>query len=200
MKFRYYNNLRTLNIIARHGSFSSAAEELNLTKGAISHQIKQLEEELGFEVFKRLPRGIELTSHGQELLATSRTAFENIEQRIGELRNENTNTLTIGVTTYFASRWLSPRLMDFMRSHPGIRIRIQPMVNLFDLQNQGVDLAIRWGNGNWSDVKIEKLFPCPTWPCGDEAAYEKVQEQGIEEAFKDFTLLKDRDGSDAWLH
>lgn len=200
MKFKHYNNLQILNIVARHGSFSSAAEELNLTKGAVSHQIKQLESELGFEVFKRLPRGIKLTSHGQELLLTSRVAFEGIDQRISELQSLNTKTLTIGVTTYFASRWLSPRLMNFMRSHPDIRLRLQPMIDLLNLKSEGVDLAIRWGNGNWSDVKIEKLFPCPAWPCGDKAAYKKVQDHGIEKAFSDFTLLRDRDDSNAWSH
>ena len=101
MRFRYYDNLRVFNIVARHGSFSSAAEELHLTKGAVSHQIRQLESELGFAVFTRLPRGISLTSNGQNLLAATMSAFVGLEQKIEEFRLADTRTLTIGVTTYF---------------------------------------------------------------------------------------------------
>lgn len=200
MKFRHYDNLRVFSIVARHGSFASAATELHLTKGAVSHQIKQLESELGFSVFRRLPRGVALTASGQELLKTSNSAFESIEQRITELRQVGARTLTIGVTTYFATRWLSPRLMDFMRIHPEIRLRLQPMIDLMDLKNEGVDLAIRWGDGNWTDLTIQPLFECPAWPCGNRAAFELVQEKGLETALESFTLLRDRDESVAWSH
>ncbi|MDA4847978.1 LysR substrate-binding domain-containing protein [Hoeflea poritis] len=198
MRFRHYDNLRVFTIVAQHGSFSSAADELRLTKGAVSHQMRQLEAELGFAVFQRHARGISLTSKGQELLATVQAAFENVEQRIAEMRHADNRTLTIGVTTYFASRWLSPRLMDFMRAHPGIRLRIQPMIDLQDLRGEGIDLAIRWGDGNWNDVAIERLFPCPAWPSGDRQAWELVQQRGLEAAFDAFTLLRDREDSDAW--
>lgn len=198
MRFRHFDNLRVFNIVARHGSFASAAEELHLTKGAVSHQIRQLEQELGFALFERLPRGISLTPNGQELLATATAALTHVEQKISALRLEKTRTLTIGVTTYFASRWLSPRLMEFMRTHPDIRLRIQPMIDLQNLKGEGVDLAIRWGDGNWSDVSIEPLFACPAWPCGDSAALTQVRELGLEAAFGNFTLLRDRKDSTAW--
>jgi len=198
MRFRHFDNLRVFNIVAQHGSFASAADELHLTKGAVSHQVRQLEVELGFAVFDRLPRGISLTSKGRELLATTNSAFGHLEQKISELRQEQTRALTIGVTTYFASRWLSPRLMEFMRTHPDIRLRIQPMVDLENLKREGIDLAIRWGNGNWNDVSIENLFACPAWPCGDAHALNQVRELGLEAAFEKFTLLRDREDSIAW--
>lgn len=200
MRFRHFDNLRVFNIVARHGSFASAADELHLTKGAVSHQVRQLEAELGFTVFDRLPRGISLTSKGRELLATTNSAFGHLEQKISELRLEQTRALTIGVTTYFASRWLSPRLMEFMRTHPDIRLRIQPMIDLENLKRVGIDLAIRWGNGNWNDVSIENLFVCPAWPCGDAQALNQVQDLGLEAAFEKFTLLRDREDSSAWSH
>lgn len=198
MRFRHFDNLRVFNIVAQHGSFSSAAEELCLTKGAVSHQIRQLEAELEFDLFNRLPRGISLTPKGQELLVATQSALGGLEKKIGELRQSNARTLTIGVTTYFASRWLSPRLMDFMRAHPDIRLRVQPMIDLHNLKAEGVDLAIRWGNGAWSDVEIEKLFACPAWPCGDANALRQVQDLGVEAAFENFTLLRDREDSTAW--
>ena len=200
MRFRHFDNLRVFNIVARHGSFASAADELHLTKGAVSHQVRQLEAELGFTLFDRLPRGISLTAKGRELLATTNSAFGHLEQKISELRQEQTRALTIGVTTYFASRWLSPRLMEFMRTHPDIRLRIQPMIDLENLKREGIDLAIRWGNGDWNDVSIEKLFACPAWPCGDEHSLKQVQELGLEAAFESFTLLRDREDSNAWSH
>ena len=198
MNFRYYHNLRVFNVVAGYDSFSSAGEELHLTKGAISHQIRQLEMELGFPLFQRHPRGISLTANGKDLLATTQTSFENVEQKIKTLRQTDWRTLTIGVTTYFASRWLSPRLMDFMGLYPDIRLRVQPMVDLTNLKGEGVDLAIRWGNGKWNDVAIQPLFSCVAWPTGNQDALNQVRSNGIEKAFEDFTLLRDRDDSNAW--
>lgn len=198
MRFRHFDNLRVFAIVARHNSFSSAAEELHLTKGAVSHQIRLLETELEFDLFERLPRGISLTPKGEELLAAIRPALTAVERKIDELRLSASRALTIGVTTYFASRWLSPRLMDFMRAHPDIRLRVQPMIDLHNLKAQGVDLAIRWGNGTWKDVETETLFACPAWPCGDASAQAQVRDLGLEAAFENFTLLRDRQDSTAW--
>lgn len=200
MRFRSFHRVPIFEAIARLGSFSAAADELGLTKGAVSYQIKQLEGELGFPVFQRLARGIQLTTQGADLLATARSALETIERKIDHLRKAEDRILTIGVTTYFASRWLSPRLMEFMRMHPGVRLRIQPMIDLLNLEAEGIDLAIRWGCGDWTDVPIEPLFACPAWPVGDRAARDLVDELGLSEAFHSFTLLRDRDDSNAWSH
>ncbi len=198
MRFRSFDRIPIVEAIARLGSFSAAAEELNLTKGAVSYQIKQLESELGFAVFDRLARGIRLTQKGEDLLMTAQSALNTIEQKIEQLKTTDARALTIGVTTYFASRWLSPRLMEFMRTHPDIRLRIQPMINLVNLDAEGIDLAIRWGCGDWTDVLIEPLFSCPAWPVGDAAALQLVRELGLVEAFQRLTLLRDRDDSNAW--
>ncbi|WP_419904757.1 LysR substrate-binding domain-containing protein [Kiloniella sp.] len=186
------------NVVARHGSFAAAAEELNLTKGAISYQIKGLEDELGFTLFQRLPRGVLLTSKGQELLNTTKQAFDKIELKVSELRQADTRTLTIGVSTYFASRWLSPRLMDFMLAYPDIRLRVQPMIDQLGGEEEGIDLSVRWGNGKWSDMFIEPLFPSPSWPVGNPEMAMRVKRDGLSKAFSRFTLLRDRDDSNAW--
>lgn len=200
MRFRSFDRIPIVEAIARLGSFSAAAEELNLTKGAVSYQIKQLESELGFAVFDRLAGGTRLTQRGEDLLSTAQSALSTIERKIRQLKPTHTRALTIGVTTYFASRWLSPRLMEFMRMQPDIRLRIQPMINLVNLEEEGIDLAIRWGSGDWTDVLIEPLFNCPAWPVGDRAALQLVREVGLVEAFQRFTLLRDRDDSNAWSH
>lgn len=198
MRFRSYDALRAFAIVARHDSFSAAAADLHLTKGAVSHQMRLLERDLGFALFDRRPRGIELTARGEQLFAATQSAFETLEDRIEEVRRLDSRTLTIGVTTYFASRWLSPRLMDFMRAHPDIRLRVQPMIDLLNWRTEGIDLAIRWGNGSWSDAAIEKLFTCPAWPSGNAAALRQIEDVGLTAAFEGFTLLRDRDDSTAW--
>lgn len=196
--FRLHDTLRLFVEVAQHGSFTEAAAALHLTKGAISYQIKTLEADLGFAVFVRNPRGIALTEQGRHLLTTARTHYRDIEAELNAMKGTGTQTLTIGMSSYFASRWLSPRLMTFMQQHPDIQLRIQPMTQLFDLARQGVDVAIRWGNGAWDDVDIESFMPLPAWPVGNQAAAERVRQVGLARAFSGFVLLRDHDGSNAW--
>lgn len=198
MRFHHYDSLRIFSIVARHDSFAAAAEELNLTKGAVSHQIRGLERVLGFPLFNRLPRGTSLTPKGQDLWMTLGAAFDSVEARIADLRDASDRPITIGVTTYFASRWLSPRLMLFMKAHPRVRLRIQPMIDLSDLGSEGLDLAIRWGRGDWTDVTIRPLFLSPAFATGAPEALALVRTQGLEAALGQLTLLADRSGSRAW--
>lgn len=197
-RFQHYDALRVFVIAAQHESLSDAAERLHVTKGAVSQQIKRLEEDLGFTVFIRHSRGIKLSEKGRMLLSTAGGAFSNIEKQLENLQGEAQQSLTIGVTSYFASRWLSPRLTDFMQQLPNIRLRIQPMIDLMNFAGQEVDVAIRWGNGDWSDCEITKLFSCPAWPTGNAAAFKQVRQHGIAKSFSGFTLLRDREDSNAW--
>jgi len=196
--FRHYDALRVFSIVAQHRSFSAAAETLHLTKGAVSHQIRQLEAAIGFALFKRASSGIALTIKGETLLTTCEKNFANFDDAITRLRSDTTVQLTLGVSTYFASRWLSPRLMHYMQIHPEVRLRLQPMIDLSELDKHGIDLAVRWGNGNWKNQTFQLLFACPAWPCGDERASRLVQEVGPTEAFKQFTLLHDKHKSEVW--
>ncbi|MEW2914195.1 LysR substrate-binding domain-containing protein [Leisingera sp. JC11] len=197
-KFRHHDSLRLFAEIARYRSFSDAAAALNMTKGAVSYQVKTLEADLGFALFQRNARGVDLTAGGQKLLDACRNHYEAIEAEILAMKGLSARTLTVGVSTYFAARWLSPRLMSFMQEHPDIQLRLQPMIRLFDLEAQGVDIAIRWGNGRWEDGEITPFLPCPAFPAGNAAALEKVTRLGWEEAISTFTLLRDHDDSNAW--
>ena len=196
--FKHLDTLRHFVEVAQHSSLTEAALALNMTKGAVSYQIKTLEADLGIKVLDRTPRGITLTEEGRRLLTMVRPHFRDIEAGIAAFREPRQQTLTVGMSSYFASRWLSPRLMTFMQAHPQIQLRIQPMTQLFNLARQGVDLAIRWGNGQWDDVEIEPFMPMPAWPTGNAKAAEQVQRLGLERAFAGFTLLRDHDGSNAW--
>jgi DNA-binding transcriptional LysR family regulator len=199
MRFRSFDNLRLFDVVARHLSFTAAAGELNLTKGAVSYQITRLESALGFKLFTRRSRGILLTDKGKRLWHASQAAFNDLEREIALLREEDTTRITIGMATYFASRWLSPRLMSFMAAQPRIGLRLQPLVDLIDLERAHIDMAIRWGSGAWSDLVIEPLLPCPAFPTAGAVIARTVAEMGLEAALSQVTLLHDREGSTAWI-
>jgi DNA-binding transcriptional LysR family regulator len=198
MRFNSYDNLRVFSVVARCLNFTSAAKELNLSKGAVSHQISKLEQALGFAVFAREHRGVSLTPKGECLLRVSKNAFTDIEWEIGRLRDQTAEHITVGLSTYFASRWLSPRLMRFMSKQPNIGLRLQPLVDLIDLPTANIDLAIRWGNGEWADLEIEPLFNCPAVVTAGVVVAEYIQHHGLQSALQHFPLLHDRDGSQVW--
>lgn len=196
--YKHHDTLRLFIEVAQYLSFSDAAEELHMTKGAISYRIKTLEADLGFKVFVRSTRGVLLTDNGHQLLKATRAQFLGIEAKLEELKGQRTHSLTVGMSSYFASRWLSPRLMSFMQLYPDIQLRIQPMTQLFDLERQGVDVAIRWGNGVWDDVEITPFLTMPAWPTGNQDVAQRVKTIGLERAFSELTLLRDHDDSTAW--
>ncbi|MEO8856662.1 MAG: LysR substrate-binding domain-containing protein [Burkholderiaceae bacterium] len=198
MLFKNYDGLRSFTVVARHGSVSAAADELCLTKGAISHQIRTLERQLGFELFHREPRGVRTTHKGQRLLHSVRSAFEAVNQQIDLLRDEGRRAVTLGLSTYLASRWLSPRLTEFLGAHPSVRLRLQPMIGLYDLERDGVDLAIRWGKGEWTDILVRPLFVCPAFPVAAPGLAAAVKAEGLAALMDRVTLLHDREGSTAW--
>ncbi len=197
-RFHHHDLLRLFAEIARHASFSTAAAALNMTKGAISYQIKTLEADLGVSLFQRTTRGVTLTGEGLKLLAICRSRYEEIEVEIQVFKGLSNLSLTVGVSTYFAARWLSPRLMTFMQSHPDVQLRIQPMIEFSETELQGVDLAIRWGHGKWKNGNTTSFMPTPPFPVGNVEAARLVDEVGIEAAISDFTLLRDREDSNAW--
>ena len=198
MRSNHYDALHLFVAVAQHKSLSAAAEHLHLTKGALSHQIKRLEDALGFNVFERHARGITLSVKGHELFEVAQQSFHQLDNAINKISGDLGQSLTIGVTTYFASRWLSPRLTGFMQAHPDIRLRIQPMIDLLNFAGEEVDLGIRWGNGQWNDCEIIPLMNCPAWPSGDKHAFELIEKEGLESALSKLTLLRDREGSNAW--
>lgn len=198
MRFRSYDTLRIFQAVAEVGGFTAAAEILHLTKGAVSYRIKRLEEELGFPVFTRLHRQIVLTPKGRDLLRIAETAFRDLDRDIAALQEDDTGDITIATSTYFASRWLSPRLMTFMAKHPNIGLRLQSLVNLMDLRKSGADMVIRWGDRRWTDMESELLFPCPAFPTAGGALAERIAKTGLRAVFADVPLLHDRDDSTAW--
>jgi DNA-binding transcriptional LysR family regulator len=197
-RFQRHDTLRLFLEIARFPSLSAAADALNMTKGAVSYQIKVLEDELQTTLFRRQPRGIVLTKQGQTLRDACRPEFDALEARLRDFTQTREQELVVGLSSYFAARWLSARLMAFMEQFPDVRLRLQPMTRIFNLEDQGVDIAIRWGNGKWDDAKVEPFLKMPAWPVGNRNALTKVEVLGIDAAFAEFVLLRDHDDSNAW--
>jgi len=200
MRFRNYDNLRSFIVVARLLHMGDAAGELNLSKGAVSYQIQQLEAELEFELFSRSRRRLALTEAGSRLLPLAQALFDGVEREIAHLRLGDRDRITIGMATYFASRWLSPRLMHFIGQHPGIALRIQPLIDLIDLRSHELDLAVRWGKGDWhqSEFEVELVFTSPAMLTASQEIGQQIDAEGIEAVIKRQTLLHDRDGSKAW--
>ena len=137
--------LKVFESAARHLSFSLAAQELCLTKGAVSYQIRKLEESLDRALFRRAVRQVYLTEAGQQLLQTTQQLFAQLTRTLDRIgATESVNDVSVGATTYVALRWLSPRLAAYRVQHPDISILLQHAVNADDFSIQEVDFAIRW--------------------------------------------------------
>ncbi len=198
MPFNAYNQLRLFDVVARHLSFTAAAKELNRTKGAISYQINQLEQALGFRVFDRRNRRITLTDKGARLWQTVQISFGSLDREITSLREHDLNLITVGASTYFASRWLSPRLMRFIERYPEVGLRLQSSVNLEHLHADNINLAIRWGKGHWPGLNVEPLLALPSRPTAGPGTHRRVSLMGLEQALASMPLLHDNEQSVAW--
>jgi LysR family glycine cleavage system transcriptional activator len=153
------NGLRAFEAAARHLSFTKAADELNVTQAAISHQIRGLEERLGVQLFIRRNRALLLSEAGQAYLPALREAFDTIANATEKLqRRDEGGPLLVSTTASFATKWLVPRLATFQQLHPGIEVQISTGVGLVDFQRDTVDVAIRWGLGSWPGVSSERLL------------------------------------------
>jgi LysR family glycine cleavage system transcriptional activator len=151
--------LQAFEAVARRLSFSRAAEDLHVTPGAISQQIRQLEGLLGTSLFTRTKRSVALTDVGMQMLPDVQLGLETLSRAITNRTALSTGkTLTISVAPSFASKWLLPRLSDFSDQYPDIDLRISATVALAEFKRDKVDLAIRLGRGSYPDLHAELLF------------------------------------------
>jgi DNA-binding transcriptional LysR family regulator len=143
---------------ARCASFKLAAEELNLTPSAVSHQIAKLEQLLDVKLFDRNGRLVTLTPAGSEYLSRLSGALDTISVATDNARKGVNNTLHVHSSPSFASQWLMPRLADFARAHPHISLSLSSSVLHSDFENGQVDIDIRYGHPNWPQLHVEPIF------------------------------------------
>ncbi|MFC7379867.1 LysR family transcriptional regulator [Brevundimonas sp. GCM10030266] len=159
------NALRAFEAAARHLNFTRAALELCVSQGAVSHQVAQLERRLGVTLFRRLPRGLALTDEGQALVPVLADAFDRVGATLDRYAGGRLQeALTVGVVGAFAAGWLLPRLEAFNRENPHIDLRIMTNNNRVDLAGEGLDLAIRYGDGAWHGTHAEPIMSAPLTP------------------------------------
>ncbi|NYI19863.1 LysR family transcriptional regulator of beta-lactamase [Xanthomonas arboricola] len=159
------NALRAFEAAARHQNLTRAANELCVSQAALSHQIKALEQQLGTSLFHRLPRGVALTDEGAALAPVLGEAFDRIASTLERFADGRyREVLSVGVVGTFATGWLLPRLPTFHAAHPDIELRLSTHNNRVDLAGEGLDLAIRFGDGDWQGQIAHALMEAPFAP------------------------------------
>lgn len=157
--------LRAFEAAARLGSFSRAAEEIFVTHGAVSHQVRALEDALGTALFHRNGRRVALTEAGRHFAERVRAALGDIADAAQYVRRtERDRVLTVSMLPSFAARWLLPRLGAFMERHPAIAVNIHTSLSLVDFERDEVDLAVRFGRGAWPELEAVKFLEDEFFP------------------------------------
>jgi len=156
------NALRAFEVSARHLNLTRAAQELNVTQTAVSQHIRNLEDRLGTPLFRRLPRGLALTDEGQALLPVLAESFARIAQALERVSDRRPReVLTVGAVGTFAVGWLLPRLREFQQACPFVDLRLMTHNNRVDLAAEGLDCAIRFGDGAWHGTEADRLLDAP---------------------------------------
>jgi LysR family transcriptional regulator, glycine cleavage system transcriptional activator len=152
------NALKAFEAAARHESFTRAAEELCVTQGAVSHQVKALEAELAIKLFNRERQRLMITEAGRDYLAVVRDALDRIAigtERL--LQRQSAGVLTVSTSPDFAAKWLVHRLGHFAEAHPSIDLRVSAAMHHVDFAREDVDMAVRHGDGNWPGLDAVQL-------------------------------------------
>lgn len=182
------NALRAFEVAARQGSFTQAAIELRVSQAAVSHQVNGLEDLLGIQLFTRTPKGLQLTDEAQALFPVVTESLDRIGDVLDKfLDGRYRETLHLGVVTTFAVGWLLPRLDQFRLDHPGIDLRVSTNNNRVDISKEGLQMAIRFGAGNWNGIEAVPLIETPLTPlCAPDLAARLV----TPEKLTDYVLLR----------
>src|SRR5882724_12792956 len=151
--------LRVFEVACRHGSYSEAARELHVTHSAVSQRIRQLEEELDLTLFERHGNRMVPTPSGLRLQAGVKSALSELNASLGSIRTHQTDAeITVSLLPVMAARWLVPRLPRFKARFPRINLHVKSAQSLANFKSDGVDIAIRFGMGDWKGLRATKLL------------------------------------------
>ena len=182
------NALRAFEASARHLSFTRAGLELCVSQAAVSHQVNRLEALLGTILFHRLPRGLALTDEGATLVPVLVDCFDRMTGILSSHHGgRQRETLMLGVVGTFATGWLLPRLADFAQAHPFVDVRVRTNNNRVDLAGEGLDYAIRFGDGAWHGTEAEPLMRAPLSPMAPPGIAERLR---VPEDLAELPLLR----------
>ncbi len=200
------NALRTFEAVARLKSFTKASDELSVTRAAVSHQIKNLEEYVGFPLFERHTRSISLTPAGEVALPKLREGFNNISDAVHLMTSHQSNeNITLWMAPSFASKWLVPKLHTFSSRYPDIDIQVHAVAGLIDtaeknnysmeelFRSEDADVVIRFGSGDYPGCTVHKLFSVKAVPvCSPELLNDPDKPLNKPEDLIHHTLLHDK--------
>jgi LysR family glycine cleavage system transcriptional activator len=150
--------IRVFETVARHGNFSRAAAELNMTQSAVSYQIKLLESFVGAPLFVRQARGVALSAKGETIAPTVHRVLGDLAQSFRLIREESNSVLVISTMQTIAGNWLAPRLGAFQLLHPEYTVRLDISPHMVDMDSEGVDVVIRSGKGDWPGLTSHFLL------------------------------------------
>lgn len=157
--FPSLNSLRAFAAVAETGSYSRAGTNLNVSHAAISQQVKALEARLGVTLVFREGRGIKLTDEGDVLARHLARGFATIREGVEALTGAaTTRPVQVTMSPAFAVSWLMPRIMDFQHQHPGVTLMLNPTAEVIELAPGGIDMAIRFGDGDWPGMEVTPLL------------------------------------------
>ena len=152
------NALPSFEAAARHLSFSRAADELNVTHGAVSRAVRNLEDQLGVQLMIRATRSVRLTPIGASFAAEIRNVLDHLAAATLAATGQTSGIVNVSTIDSFAARWLMPRLSRFRRAHGDIDVRVATSERLADFVSDGIDLAIRCGGGQYPGLSAELLM------------------------------------------
>ncbi|MFZ5779494.1 MAG: LysR substrate-binding domain-containing protein [Pseudomonadota bacterium] len=166
--------LQAFELAARGGSFKAAAEALHVTASAVSHRIAGLEKALGARLFDRGPRGVELSPAGRALFSATGRAFGDLARSLAR-QSAGTHRLRVSAVPIFASHWLLPRLGQFLAEHPEIELQVEASSRMADMEAGLVDVALRYGDGNWPDVVADRIMNLSVVPVAAPALVPRLR-------------------------
>lgn len=196
-RFPPLSALRPFEAAARLESFSRAAEELALTHGAVSHQVRALEEHVGAPLFARHGKRVALTPAGRAYAERVRSALEEIAHASEQLRQRRDDRLTVSVLPSFASRWLMPRLIRFMDANPTVEVNVIASTVLANFREDEIDVAIRFGVGPWPPHACEVFLEDEYFVVASPALAAKAKLKAPRDLLKARIIREDRD---YWKH
>lgn len=185
-------SLRVFEAVARHLSFTSAADELHVTQAAVSHQVKKLEEWLGVALFLRLNRSIKLTKEGEAYAKPLTDAFDALAAATDAVLNDTgPQSITISTFDSIAANWLAPRIRKFQENSPEVDIKIVTKNSFSDFSSSDVDVEIRYGDGNWPNSHVVKLADEEIFPvCSPKLLGRKRKLKDVDEV-SNYNLIHD---------
>ena len=191
------NALRAFEAAGRHESFSRAAEELNVSHSSISRHVRGLEDRMGVQLFRLLPRGLALSREGAAYLAEISPALEAIAQATEDMAEIPEGVVWINAEPLFAGKWLIPRLPRFYAKHPDVQVRVEASKRLADVDRYEADLALRFVHPGGKYPLSELVSDAQIRPYA--APFLISQPPEDPRALLSYPLLRDR-GSDTWGH